>query len=71
MYVYIPSIQELEEMCAKLAVKVLRVLRAQLKTLSSVLRVVPKSKIFLRRLLYMREKQILTSVIEIQKENEG
>ena len=58
-------------MCAKLAVKVLRVLRAQLKTLSSVLRVVPKSKIFLRRLLYMREKQILTSVIEIQKENEG
>ena len=29
------------------------------------------SKVFLRGLLNMREKQILTSVIEIQKENRG
>ena len=36
------------------------------------LRAVPtNSKIFLRRLLNMREKEILTSVIEIQKENWG
>ena len=35
-----------------------------------VLRTVPtNSKVFLRALLNMREKQILTSVIEIQKEN--
>ena len=36
------------------------------------LRKVPtNSKVFLRGLLTMREKQILTSVIEIQKENWG
>ena len=36
------------------------------------LRTVPtNSKVFLRGLLNMREKQILTSVIEIQKENWG
>ena len=36
------------------------------------LRTVPtNSKVFLRGLLTMREKQILTSVIEIQKENWG
>ena len=35
-------------------------------------RTVPtKSKVFLRALLTMREKQILASVIEIQKENWG
>ena len=37
-----------------------------------VLRTVPtNSKVFLRGLLNMREKQILTSDIEIQKENWG
>ena len=36
------------------------------------LRTVPtNSKVFFRGLLNMREKQILTSVIEIQKENWG
>ena len=36
------------------------------------LRTVPtNSKVFLRGLLTVREKQILTSVIEIQKENWG
>ena len=36
------------------------------------LRTVPTNlKVFLRGLLNMREKQILTSVIEIQKENWG
>ena len=36
------------------------------------LRTVPtNSKVFLRGLLNMREKQILTSVIEVQKENWG
>ena len=36
------------------------------------LRTVPtNSKVFLRGLLNMRKKQILTSVIEIQKENWG
>ena len=36
------------------------------------LRTVPtNSKVFLRGLLIMQEKQILTSVIEIQKENRG
>ena len=39
---------------------------------SSILRLVPtNSKVFLCGLLNMREKQILTSVIEIQKENWG
>ena len=38
----------------------------------SLLRMVPtNSKIFLHGLLNVREKQILTSVIEIQKENWG
>ena len=37
-----------------------------------ILRTVPtNSKIFLHGLLNMQEKQILTSVIEIQKENWG
>ena len=37
-----------------------------------LLRTVPtNSKVFLRGLLNMRKKQILTSVIEIQKENWG
>ena len=36
------------------------------------LRTVPtNSKVFLRGLLNVREKQILTSIIEIQKENWG
>ena len=36
----------------------------------TMLRAVPNnSKVFLRRLLNMQEKQILTSVIEIPKEN--
>ena len=36
----------------------------------TILRTVPtNSMVFLRGLLNMREKQILTSVIEIQKEN--
>ena len=36
------------------------------------LRTVPtNSEVFLRSLLNMREKQILTSVIEIQQENWG
>ena len=40
--------------------------------LSIPLMMVPtNSKVFLRGLLNMREKQILTSVIEIQKENWG
>ena len=39
---------------------------------ADLLRTVPtNSKVFLRGLLAMREKQILTSVIEIQRENWG
>ena len=42
------------------------------RSLINVLRAVPtNSKVFLHGLLNIREKQILTSVIEIQKENWG
>ena len=42
------------------------------RSLINVLRTVPtNSKVFLHGLLNIREKQILTSVIEIQKENWG
>ena len=43
-----------------------------LKSTNISLRTVPTdSQVFLRGLLNMREKQIITSVIEIQKENWG
>ena len=44
----------------------------KLESLNTTLRMVlTKSKVFLRGLLNMREKQILTSFIEIQKEIGG
>ena len=47
-------------------------LKMKVKDCNKVLRTVPtNSKVFFARLLNMREMQILTSVIEIQKENWG
>ena len=54
------------------SVMVFLILANYCKQLYLSLRTVPtNSKVFLRGLLTMREKQILTSVIEIQKENWG